>query len=193
MQNKRKYLPWTKAEIEMIRNGILPPNHNSNAACYQKAKSLGFEFHVAKRTSPKNWDKNDVDTMMKGHIPTGKSWKACIAVAEGMGIDFKKIFENSPWSDDEITLLRQGIIPPHRDQKTAFQIARKHGWDLNALKIKPKNDEIISRGEALYKEMMSANLTVAALAAKHNMTRQNAHRLIKAFKVDYFDKHFDNN
>lgn len=187
----RCYRAWTPEEIDQIRQGIIPKNHNSHAACYLKAKSLGFEFHVAKRSTPKNWSDDEMSMLKKGIIPPGKSWKACMAVASSLKMNFRKLFNDRPWSEQELATLKNGTLPPHRDQNTAYQIARKYGWNvISKLKFKEADMDSVELGQKYYNELIKNNSTVNDLAVKYNTSRQNVHRLIKLFKISYFDNHF---
>lgn len=183
----RVYKKWTPEEIEMIKQGIIPENHNNHGACILKARSLGFKFKKAKRILPKNWSQADVDLLKAGIVPKGKTFKACMSVAESMNLDFKVLFNQTPWSKSELKSLKAGQIPQYRDYSTACKLASSLGINTATLKEAKSNPDTIATGKQLYMEYSSTDATVATLAAKYKTSRQNIHRMINSFKIAFFN------
>lgn len=186
----RVYKNWTKTDIDDLVKGKIPESHPHHAACHLKAKSLGFTFHKAKIIG-ENWTPEQIDSLRQGVVPEGKSWNEAVKVAKVNKIDFVKNFNSRDFDDNEIKLIKDGHIPPHRDREAVIKFAATK-LNINVFKTKrsKKSLEAVRKGEMLFKEFAASPDSLDTVAKKHGMSKQNAHRLIQNFKVYYFDTHF---
>jgi len=183
----RTYNEWTEEDIDKLKRGIIPENHPHHAACHIKAKQLGFTFHKAKIVDEK-WTQKQIDQLRSGILPKGKSWNEAVKVAAFHNIDFENIYKAKPLTADEVKLVNNGVIPPHREKADVIKFAASElSTSVFKTKYSKKSLEAVKKGEKLYKEFIKSTDSLETVAKRYGMTKQNAHRLIQAFKVYYFD------
>ena len=183
----RTYNEWTQEDIDKLKRGIIPENHPHHAACHIKAKQLGFTFHKAKIVDEK-WSPKQIEQLRAGILPKGKSWNEAVKVANFHQIDFVNIYKAKPLTADEVKMVNNGVVPPHREKADVIKFAASElSTAVFQSKCSKKSLEAVAKGEKLFKEFMVSSDSLETVAKRHGMTKQNAHRLIVAFKVHYFD------
>lgn len=186
----RVYNHWSEDDIKDIQKGKIPKSHPHHAACHTKAKRLGFHFHKAKIVD-ENWTQSQIDSLRAGKLPKGKSWNVAVKVANLHGIPFIDFFRNSPLSEDELKFVKKGKIPPHRRKADVIRFAAVElATPAFKSKVTEKSLAAARKGQALYLEFIAGTDSLEVVAKRHNMTKQNAHRLIQVFKCHFFDKFF---
>lgn len=185
----RTYNEWTQEDIDKLKRGIIPENHPHHAACHIKAKQLGFTFHKAKVVDEK-WSQKQIDQLRAGILPKGKSWNEAVKVANFHQIDFVNLYKAKPLSPEEVKMVNNGQVPPHREKADVIKFAAS---ELSTTVFKSKHSkkslDAVKKGEILYKEFVASTDSLETVAKRHGMSKQNAHRLIQSFKVHYFDTH----
>ena len=100
------------------------------------------------------------------------------------------LYKAKPLSPEEVKMVNNGQVPPHREKADVIKFAAS---ELSTTVFKSKHSkkslDAVRKGELLYKEFIVSNDSLETVAKRHGMSKQNAHRLIQAFKVHYFDTH----
>ena len=179
---KRVYRKWTPEEDEMIKRGEIPPNHPSYANCLTRARKLGFKF--VKKRQEGRWSEIQDNMVRNGIVPPEKGLDRAIQRGKELGIDFmEKFYQNIDQNGlDSIKGLK-------KDDRMLIMAAN----DASLKEFKIKNTvnihQAAERGKKFFLMHAKSLLSIQDIANKENCTRQNVHRLIDAFKIQYFNTH----
>jgi len=179
---KRVYRKWTPEEDEMIKRGEIPPNHPSYANCLTRARKLGFKF--VKKRQEGRWSEIQDNMVRNGIVPPEKGLDRAIQRGKELGIDFmEKFYQNIDQNGlDSIKGLK-------KDDRMLIMAA--NDASLKEFKIKNTTNihQAAERGKKFFLMHAKSLLSIQDIANKENCTRQNVHRLIDAFKIQYFNEH----
>ena len=179
---KRVYRKWTPEEDEMIKRGEIPPTHPSYANCLTRARKLGFKF--VKKRQEGRWSEIQDNMVRCGVIPPGKGLDRAVQRGKELGFDFMQRFYEHV---DEAGL--EGLKGLKKDDRMLIMAAN----DASLKEFKVKNTAAIhqaaERGKKFFLMHAKSLLSIQDIANKENCTRQNVHRLIDAFKIQYFNEH----
>lgn len=176
---KRVYNKWLPEEDAMLREGIIPPRHNSYANCLLRARKLGFKF-VKKREEFRHSERRD-GMISNGVIPPDTGIKYAMERAGEMGVDFiKKFYDETPVEDVKgLSASDKVLISNEKNQSTKkFKVK-----DTVAMKMAAE------RGRKFFLMHARSSMSIREIAEVAGCTKQNVHRLIDAFKVYYFNEH----
>jgi hypothetical protein len=179
--HKRVYNKWTPEEDEMIRRGEIPPNHPSYANCLLRARKLGFKFVKARNKHEGRWSEQQDNMVRNGIVPPDKGLDRAIQRGIELGVDFLKLFYEK--------MDTNGLDGLSKDDRMLIMAAN----DASLKEFKVKNTAAIhqaaERGKKFFLMHAKSLLSIQDIANKENCTRQNVHRLIDAFKIQYFNEH----
>lgn len=176
---KRIYNKWLPEEDAMLREGIIPPRHNSYANCLLRARKLGFKF-VQKRKEFRHSSKRD-GMITNGVIPPETGIKYAMERAGEMGVDFiNKFYEETPVEDVKgLSASDKVLIIAEKNQSTRKYKVK----DTAAMRLAAE------RGRKFFLMHARSDMSIREIASIAGCTKQNVHRLIDAFKIYYFNTH----
>jgi hypothetical protein len=176
---KRVCNKWTPEEDEMIRRGEIPPKHNSYANCLTRAKKLGFKF--VKKRQEGRWSELQDNMIRNGIVPPEKGLERAIQRGNELGIDFLTLFYEK--------LDANGLKGVNKEDR--MLILSANDVSLKEFKIKHSvaSHKAAERGKKYFLMHAKSLMSINDIAKKENCTRQNVHRLIDAFKIQYFNEH----
>lgn len=176
---KRVYKKWTPEEDEMIRNGEIPPNHASYANCLQRARKLGFKF--VKKRQEGRWSELQDNMIRNGIVPPDKGLERAINRGNELGVDFMKLFYEK--------MDTNGLKGMTKEDRMLVMAAN----DTSLKEFKVKNSvsahRAAQRGKKFFLMHAKSLQSIQDIANKEHCSRQNVHRLIDAFKIQYFNEH----
>jgi hypothetical protein len=176
---KRIYRKWTPEEDEMIRNGEIPATHPSYANCLTRARKLGFKF--VKKRAEDRWSEQQDNMIRNGVLPPEKSLQRAIKRGNEIGIDFLTLFY-----EKKDTNGLQGLS---KEDRMLIMVANEDSLKEFKIKRSVSANRAAERGKKYFLMHAKSLLSIQDIAKKENCSRQNVHRLIDAFKIQYFNTH----
>ncbi|WP_405325630.1 hypothetical protein [Fibrobacter sp.] len=177
---KRVYNKWTPEEDDMIRRGEIPPNHPSYANCLTRARKLGFKF-VKKRQEGGRWSELQDNMVRKGVVPPEKGLERAIQRGNELGVDFLKLFYEK--------MDTNGLQGLTKDERMLIMAANENSLKEFKVKDSASIHRAAQRGKKFFLMHAKSLLSIQDIANKENCSRQNVHRLIDAYKIQYFNEH----
>ena len=176
---KRVYNKWTPEEDEMIRQGIIPPNHPSHANCLTRARKLGFKF-IKKRQAVR-WSEQQDNMIRNGIIPPNKGLQMSIERAAFLGFDFMEKFYENGNVDSVKGLSKEDMMLVMSEKNNSIKRYKVRMTDAAK--------EAAERGRKYFLMHAKSDMSIKDIAAKEHCTKQNVHRLIDTFKIHFFNEH----
>ena len=88
-------------------------------------------------------------------------------------------------------MVNNGVIPPHREKADVIKFAASElSTAVFKTKYSKKSLDAVKKGEKLFKEFVNSTDSLETVAKRYGMSKQNAHRLIQAFKIHFFDTNY---
>ena len=135
----------------------------------------------------KPWTDDEIALLAKNKVPHGRTESSARFKACQLGIPFRPHTQDAPeyegvqphaeppripWTDDEIEMLRNNIVPPGRTKSSAHSVAHRHGLlfhPINSRSGRHQSSRIADNYDSVAKELRETG-KIRETARKFNLS-----------------------